>query len=96
VLYWQALSPELDLAFRYPFIRKIAAIVTKYVCNLPISKNGGFAIVDLEGKLTAHYYDPKLALTSAIRIGNHIYAGSIFYPHITRFDIEKYPALPTV
>lgn len=96
MLYWQALSPELDLAFRYPFIRKIAAIVTKYVCNLPISKNGGFAIVDLEGKLTAHYYDPKLALTSAIRIGNHIYAGSIFYPHITRFDIEKYPALPTV
>ncbi|RZC23366.1 protein STRICTOSIDINE SYNTHASE-LIKE 5-like [Glycine soja] len=91
-----ALTPELELAYRYPFIRKTFAIVTKYVGSLPISKNGGVLVVDLEGKLTAHYYDPKLSLTSAIKIGNHIYGGSIFYPFVTRFDIEKYPALPTV
>ncbi|KAG5079088.1 hypothetical protein JHK86_003153 [Glycine max] len=91
-----ALTPELELAYRYPFIRKTFAIVTKYVGSLPISKNGGVLVVDLEGKPTAHYYDPKLSLTSAIKIGNHIYGGSIFYPFVTRFDIEKYPALPTV
>ncbi|BAT75321.1 hypothetical protein LR48_Vigan01g171000 [Vigna angularis] len=96
IAMFTALTPELDLAFRYPFIRKVVAIVTKYAWNLPVTKNGGFAIVDLDGKLTAHYYDPKLGLTSAIKIGNHIYAGSIFYPFVTRFDIEKYPALPTV
>ncbi|CAJ1942247.1 unnamed protein product [Sphenostylis stenocarpa] len=96
VAIFTAFTPELDFAFRYPFIRKVAAIVTKYVVNLPISKNGGFLVVDLEGKPTAHYYDPKLSLTSAIKIGNHIYAGSIEYPFVTRFDIEKYPALPTV
>jgi len=96
VYYWQAFTPELDLAFRYPFIRKVAAILTKYVWNPPISKNGGFVVVDLEGKPTAHYYDPKLSLTSVIKIGNHIYGGSIFYTFVTRFDIEKYPALPIV
>ncbi|KAL9327188.1 hypothetical protein ACSQ67_007833 [Phaseolus vulgaris] len=96
IAMFTAFTSELDLAFRYPFIRKIAAIITKYVWNVPLSKNGGFVVVDLEGKPTAHYYDPKLALTSAIKIGNHIYAGSIFYPFVTRFDTGKYPALPTV
>lgn len=96
VHYWQALTPELELAYRYPFIRKAFAMFTKYVGSLSISKNGGVLVVDLEGKPTAHYYDPKLSLTSAIKIGNHIYGGSIFYPFVTRFDVEKYPALPTV
>ncbi|KAG4939097.1 hypothetical protein GLYMA_16G119000v4 [Glycine max] len=96
IAMFTALSPELELAYRYPFIRKAFAMFTKYVGSLSISKNGGVLVVDLEGKPTAHYYDPKLALTSAIKIGNHIYAGSIFYPFVTRFDVEKYPALPTV
>ncbi|KAL2333903.1 hypothetical protein Fmac_015116 [Flemingia macrophylla] len=91
-----ALTPEMDLAFRYPFIRKVVAIVIKYVLNLHIPKNGGVMVVDLEGKPLAHYYDLKLVLTSAIKIGNHIYGGSVAYPFVTRLDIEKYPALPAV
>ncbi|XP_027347573.1 protein STRICTOSIDINE SYNTHASE-LIKE 5-like [Abrus precatorius] len=98
--YWIAIvtayTPELDLAFRYPFIRKAVAIITKYVWNLPISKAGGVLAVDLDGKPTAHYYDPKLSLTSGIKIGNHIYCGSIFYPFVMRLNIKQYPALPTV
>ncbi|XP_020235677.1 protein STRICTOSIDINE SYNTHASE-LIKE 5 [Cajanus cajan] len=96
IAIFTALAPELDIAYRYPFIRKAVAIVMKYVLNLSFSKNGGVLVVDLEGKPTAHYYDLKLGLTSAVKIGNHIYGGSILYPFVTRLDIEKYPALPTV
>lgn len=72
------------------------AIVTKHVPSLRLSKNGGVIAVDLEGKPTTHYYDPKLSLTTGIKIGKHIYCGSILYPFILRLDVEKYPALPTI
>ncbi|KAK7263021.1 hypothetical protein RJT34_30605 [Clitoria ternatea] len=98
--YWiamfTAITPELELAFRYPFIRKVMAIVTKYVWNLHIVKDGGVLAVDLEGKPTAHYHDPKLSLTSGIKIGKHLYMGSIFYSFVSRLDTEKYPALSSV
>lgn len=96
VHYWQAFTPELDIAFRYPFIRKVVAIVTKYFPSLRPSKNGGVIAVDLEGKPTAHYYDPKLSLTSGIKIGNHIYCGSINYPFVISLNIGEYPALPII
>ncbi|XP_061373083.1 protein STRICTOSIDINE SYNTHASE-LIKE 7-like isoform X1 [Gastrolobium bilobum] len=98
--YWigiaTAFTPDLDFIIRYPFIRKAIAMVTKYVVSLPLSKNGGVIAVDLEGKPTAHYYDPELSLTSGIKIGKHIYCGSIYYPFVIRLDIEQYPALPTI
>jgi len=96
VYFWQALSPELDIILKYPFIRKALAIITKKVSSLNLSKNGGVISVDLEGKPTTHYYDPKFSLTAGIKIGNHIYCGSILYPFVIRLDIEKYPALPTI
>jgi sugar lactone lactonase YvrE len=91
-----ASSPELDILLKYPFIRKVLALITKHVSSLNVAKNGGIITVDLEGKPTAHYYDPKLSLTAGIKIGNHIYCGSILYSFIIRLDIEKYPALPTI
>ena len=72
--YWQSLTPEWDLLLRYPFIQKVAAMVTKYV--LQPKENGGVLVVDLEGKPTAHYYDSELSLiSSGIKIGNYIYCG---------------------
>jgi hypothetical protein len=95
--FWQqASSPELDILLKYPFIRKVLALITKHVSSLNVAKNGGIITVDLEGKPTAHYSDPKLSLTAGIKIGNHIYGGSILYSFILRLDIEKYPALPTI
>ncbi|TKY58350.1 STRICTOSIDINE SYNTHASE 7 [Spatholobus suberectus] len=96
IAIFSAFTPEMDLAFRYPFIRKAVAIVTKYVRRLLISKNGGVLVVDLEGKPTEHYYDPKLSLSGAIKIGNYIYGGSLSYPFVIRLDIQKYPALPSL
>lgn len=94
--YGQAFGTDLDVLFRYPFLRKVLAIVTKHVPSLSVVKNGGVLAVDLEGKPTAHYYDPKLTLTSGIKIGNHLYCGSIIYPFLLRLDTEQYPALPAI
>ncbi|KAF7809598.1 Protein STRICTOSIDINE SYNTHASE-LIKE 5 [Senna tora] len=98
--YWIGLvmSPTYswDLAQRYPFIRKAIAIITRYVGKLNIEKNGGVVAVDLEGRPIAHYYDPQLSyITSGIKIGNHLYCGTLRFPFIIRLDLTKYPALPT-
>ncbi|XP_061373075.1 protein STRICTOSIDINE SYNTHASE-LIKE 6-like [Gastrolobium bilobum] len=91
-----SLTSELDLALRYPFIRKVAAMVAKYIGRVQVEKSGGVLVVDLEGKPKAHYYDLELSLiASGIPIGNHIYCGSITYPFIIRLDVDKYPALPS-
>ncbi|KAH7566189.1 hypothetical protein JRO89_XS08G0113000 [Xanthoceras sorbifolium] len=96
-LYWIALNTEVtkawDLALRYPFIRKIIAIVERYVGMPNLLKNGGVLAVDLEGKPIAHYYDPELTLiTSAIKIGDYLYCGSLNKPYVIRLNLHKHPA----
>ncbi|KAL4396326.1 hypothetical protein AHAS_Ahas01G0080700 [Arachis hypogaea] len=82
----------MELAYKYPFIRKAVMMFSKYIMNPSFAKNGGVIAVDLEGNPIAHYYDPKLSLTSGIKIGNHIYCGSISYPFIISLDVNQYPA----
>ncbi|KAK1586978.1 hypothetical protein Q3G72_008222 [Acer saccharum] len=99
-LYWIAINTEItkawDLAFRYPFIRKIIAIVERQVGMPKKLKNGGVMAVDLEGKPVAHYYDPELTLiSSAIKIGDHLYCGSLSKTNILRLNLRKYPAQAT-
>ncbi|KAK0603943.1 hypothetical protein LWI29_010448 [Acer saccharum] len=99
-LYWIAINMEItkvwDLAFRYPFIRKIIAIVERHVGMPKKIRNGGVMAVYLEGKPVAHYYDPELTLiTSAIKIGDHLYCGSLTKPYILRLNLRKYPAQAT-
>ncbi|KAI9072338.1 hypothetical protein K1719_040664 [Acacia pycnantha] len=98
--YWIGLSSSptygWELALRYPIIRKALAMIVKYVGKPDVEKNGGVVSVDLEGNLKAHYYDAHFSLiSSAIKIGNHLYCGSLHYPFIIRLDLNKYPALPT-
>lgn len=70
-------------------------MIVKYVGKPDMEKNGGVVAVDLEGNLKAHYYDPKLSMiTGGIKIGNHLYCGSLHLPFIMRLDLNKYPALP--
>ena len=93
----QEITVALDLALKHPFLRKFMGIYTKYIGEINVWKNGGVFIVDLEGKPTEHYYDPGLAfISSGIRIGNHIYCGSIASPYIIRLDVTKHPARATV
>nr|POE67180.1 protein strictosidine synthase-like 6 [Quercus suber] len=98
--YWIALATghtlELDIAFRYPFIRKILIIMEKYIGKPRMEKNGGVLAVDLAGNPIAHYYDPGLALVSSgIKIGNHLYCGSMVLPYIVRLNLKQYPAQAT-
>lgn len=98
--YWIGLasSPTYswELAMRYPVIRKAVAMVMKYVGKPRMEKNGGVIAVDLEGKPIAHYYDAEFSMiSSVIRIGNHLYCGSLHYPFIIRLDLNKYAALHT-
>ncbi|KAL6226927.1 PREDICTED: protein STRICTOSIDINE SYNTHASE-LIKE 5-like [Fragaria vesca subsp. vesca] len=96
--YWIALamgtSSITKLTFRYPFVRKVLAIMEKYKLSSPYKeKNSGVIAVNLDGEPTAHYSDPALSLiTSGIKIGNYLYCGSVLYPYIIRLDIEEHPA----
>ncbi|XP_062002585.1 protein STRICTOSIDINE SYNTHASE-LIKE 5-like [Rosa rugosa] len=96
--YWIAFPTEItyswNLAIRYPFIRKWLAIMEKYTAGRPhMEKNSGVMAVNLEGEPIAHYLDLGLsAISSGIKIGNYLYCGSIIYPYIIRFDLERHPA----
>ncbi|XP_022741144.1 protein STRICTOSIDINE SYNTHASE-LIKE 5-like [Durio zibethinus] len=95
--YWIGLatgnSVIFDLAFRYPFIRKAMAIMEKYIGRLPKGNNAGVLVVDLEGKPVAHYHDHKLSsVTSAMKIGNRLYCGSVIYPHIISLNLDQHQA----
>ncbi|KAL7192872.1 hypothetical protein ACSBR2_024643 [Camellia fascicularis] len=96
--YWIGLSTTTtlswDLAQRYPFIRKVLAIMERYIGRPNMEINGGFLAVDLEGKPIAHYYDPKLSLvTTGIKIADYLYCGSITYPYIIRLNLTQHPAV---
>ncbi|KAF8011348.1 hypothetical protein BT93_J1831 [Corymbia citriodora subsp. variegata] len=91
--YWIALSSgnswSWDLAFKYPLIRKAAAILERLNRRLAMEKNSGVFQVDSEGKPVAHYYDPQLLLiSSGNKIGNYLYCGSLHYPHILRLKLD--------
>ncbi|KAF8377717.1 hypothetical protein HHK36_031101 [Tetracentron sinense] len=96
--YWIALptaiTPFWDVVLRYPFVRKGLGILDKFVGRPPMDKDGGVLAVDLEGKPVAHYYDPALSLvTTGIKIGKHLYCGSLMLSHIIRLDLTQHPAL---
>lgn len=98
--YWIAFASEKtyawDLAQRYPFIRKIMAIIVKYVGQPPAEKNGGVLSVDLQGNPVEHYYDRDLTMmSSATKIGDHLYCGSVKSPYMLRLNLKQNPAVQT-
>ncbi|XP_002521695.2 protein STRICTOSIDINE SYNTHASE-LIKE 5 [Ricinus communis] len=89
--FWIALSSGnsafVDLVYRYPFIRKFMAISIRFKGPVYSGNNAGLYVVDLEGNPIAHYYDHNLRMTSSgVRIGDHIYCGSIEAPYILRLN----------
>ncbi|KAG5534503.1 hypothetical protein RHGRI_022578 [Rhododendron griersonianum] len=99
--YWIALAWgttfSFDLAQRYPFIRKVMAIMEKYTGKPHFQKYSGVLAVDLEGQPHAHYYDPALSLiTGGTKIGDHLYCGSLLEPYIIRLNLTQHPAVSNV
>ncbi|XVF62272.1 hypothetical protein PTKIN_Ptkin08bG0204200 [Pterospermum kingtungense] len=91
--YWIGLaagtSVTVDLSFKYPFIRKLMAIMEKYGVRVTSGKNAGVLAVDLEGKPVSYYHDHKLsAVTGGLKIGNCLYCASLIYPHIIKLNLD--------
>ncbi|XP_009605180.1 protein STRICTOSIDINE SYNTHASE-LIKE 6-like [Nicotiana tomentosiformis] len=98
--YWIAFATaktySWDLAQRYPFIRKIMAIMVKYIGQPHAEKNGGVISVDLQGNPVEHYYDRDLTMvSSATKIGEHLYCGSVKSPYMLRLNLKQNPAVHT-
>ncbi|PIN09897.1 putative alkaloid synthase/Surface mucin Hemomucin [Handroanthus impetiginosus] len=96
--YWIGLTTEqhmFELYKRYPSIRKIIGMMEKYTGRPHTEKNGGVIAVDLDGKPTAHYHDPDISLVSSgVKIGDHLYCGSLVRSYIVRLNLSQYPATP--
>ncbi|XP_022774023.1 protein STRICTOSIDINE SYNTHASE-LIKE 5-like [Durio zibethinus] len=96
--YWIALGTEntlfWDLAFKYPLVRKTAAIIERLTGRrVSTEKNGGVLAVDMDGKPVAQYQDVELNLVSTgIKIKNYLYCGSVFYPYIIRLNLDQHAA----
>ncbi|KAL8549993.1 hypothetical protein ACS0TY_008715 [Phlomoides rotata] len=99
-LYWIALFPDSyswKLLKRYPFIRKVIVMMANYVKPRFNDKDGGVIAVDLEGNPTAQYYDVDASMiTSGIKIGEHLYLGSLAVSYITRLNVTQYHASPAL
>ncbi|RVW70743.1 Protein strictosidine synthase-like 5 [Vitis vinifera] len=95
--YWIALATGTkglwDLALKYPSIRKVVAILERYIGRPHFEKNGGILAVDLEGKLVAHYHDPELSMVSSgVKVGKYLYCGSFVKSYIIRLDLDQHAA----
>ncbi|KAL5984196.1 Strictosidine synthase [Asimina triloba] len=78
----------------YPFVRKAVAAVERFVKLPRMSGHGGVLCVSQEGEAVALYSDPDLySVSSAIKIGDTLYYGSLTKAHISRIDIKQHPAL---
>ncbi|KAL6345347.1 hypothetical protein AAG906_015830 [Vitis piasezkii] len=99
--YWIGLATGYndlwDLALKYPSIRKIMAIMERFIGRPEFEKNGGVLAIDLEGKPIAHYYDPKLSLVSSgIKIDKYLYCGFVVKPYMIRLDLDQHAARTTL
>ncbi|CAK9148585.1 unnamed protein product [Ilex paraguariensis] len=96
--YWIAIFSEptyiWSLGQKYPFFRKVMAIILRYIGRPHMGKNAGAFAVDLQGNPIAHYYDPALSMiSSGIKIKDHLYCGSVANSYILRLNLTRYPAV---
>ncbi|TVU31844.1 hypothetical protein EJB05_23546 [Eragrostis curvula] len=92
--YWIALSAgrtvQWDILMKSPLLRKLLYLVEKVVAVPQGLKNAGGMSVTLDGEPVSLYTDPRLALTTGwLKIGNHLYYGSLTEPYLSRIDLTK-------
>ncbi|TKV95156.1 hypothetical protein SEVIR_9G342900v4 [Setaria viridis] len=92
--YWIALSAgrtlQWDLLMKYPFVRKLLYLVEKFVAVPHGLKNSGTMSVTLDGEPVSTYTDPGLALaTGWLKVGKHLYYGSLTKTYLSRIDVTK-------
>lgn len=75
---------------KYPFLRKILVVLGKFVSISELERDAGVISVTLEGKPVARYSDPSLyVVTVGLKIGKHLYHGSLSKPYISRIDLTQ-------
>ncbi|KAL1199760.1 Protein STRICTOSIDINE SYNTHASE-LIKE 6 [Cardamine amara subsp. amara] len=95
--YWIAMPSRVTtlwkLTMKYPFLRKLTAMVAKYGYEPMIMEDAGVMQVDLDGNPIAYYHDRRHThVTTGVKIGNYLYCGSLLHSHIMRLDLLKYHA----
>ncbi|XP_038974039.1 protein STRICTOSIDINE SYNTHASE-LIKE 5-like [Phoenix dactylifera] len=93
--YWIALSSgrtiSWDILFKFPFIRKMAAILAKFFSPFYLSQDSGMLSVTLEGQPLTIYSDRHLILvTGGLKIGKNLYYGSLHESYISKIDLTQY------
>lgn len=95
--YWIALPWDNSLLWKYtqayPFLRKIFAFTLKHLHKMPdMMKFGGVIVLDLEGNPIGEYYDDSLKMTtSGVKIGEHLYMGSLTRSYMLRLNLTQNP-----
>ncbi|KAK1304966.1 hypothetical protein QJS10_CPB11g02124 [Acorus calamus] len=92
--YWIGLATGMtlfwDVILKYPFLRKILVIMSRYVKLPDGQQDGGVLEVDLEGRPVALYTDPSLGETTVgLKIGNQLYYGSLVKSCISRMELPQ-------
>ncbi|KAI3816162.1 hypothetical protein L1987_15852 [Smallanthus sonchifolius] len=97
--YWLAIAWDYSflthVTMAYPFVRKIIAFGLKHFQTMPtLMKFGGVIALDLDGKPIGGYYDDLWPYTtSGLKIGEHLYFGSLARPYFLRLNLTQYPLL---
>ncbi|KAJ0040856.1 hypothetical protein Pint_28635 [Pistacia integerrima] len=96
-LHWIAFALEFKKLWDLTFLYRSSVSLQEFATNTwDCQENAGVMAVDLEGKPIAHYHDPGIPMiSSGIKIGDHLYCGSICNPYILRLDLNQHPAHET-
>ncbi|XP_077246816.1 protein STRICTOSIDINE SYNTHASE-LIKE 6-like [Tasmannia lanceolata] len=99
--FWIALTVGrtyfVDMLMRSRLVRKVWSIWGNTMSWIPqLKMNGGVLAVSLEGEVVALYSDPGLfSVTSGVKIGRHIYYGSLLNDYVSRFDLKQHAGRAT-
>ncbi|KAJ0787920.1 putative strictosidine synthase transcription factor WD40-like family [Helianthus annuus] len=97
--YWLAIAWDYSISthvtMSYPFVRKILAFGLKHLQKMPtLMKFGGVIALDLDGKPIGGYYDDTWTYTtSGLKIGEHLYLGTLVRPYFLRLNLTQNPLI---
>lgn len=93
VRFLQARTLLWEITMRYPMVRKALVVLERFVKVPNTPEDAGVLSVSLEGQAIALYSDPALSLvTGGVKIGNHLYYGSLVESYIGRLDLTQHAA----
>uniref|UniRef100_A0A1D1Y891 Adipocyte plasma membrane-associated protein n=1 Tax=Anthurium amnicola TaxID=1678845 RepID=A0A1D1Y891_9ARAE len=96
--FWIGLSAgksrSWDVVLKYPWVRKLMLVAMKKYVSIPhFVKGSGVLRASLQGEPLSLYTDPALELvTGGLKIGRHLYYGSLVRHYFSRIRLDKLAA----